>query len=45
MVAVNTGSIALHHAVGYRTVGVRQRLAQIDGVWHDSVLLERRRDT
>ncbi|QZS57940.1 isopenicillin N synthase family oxygenase [Rhodococcus opacus] len=38
---MNTGSIALHHAVGYRTVGVRQRLAQIDGVWHDSVLLDR----
>ncbi|MFC0448477.1 GNAT family N-acetyltransferase [Rhodococcus jostii] len=45
VLAVNTGSIALHHAVGYRTVGVRERLAQIDGVWHDSVLLERRRDT
>ena len=45
VLAVNTGSIALHHAVGYRTVGVRRRLAQIDGVWHDSVLLERRRET
>ncbi|WP_020476808.1 MULTISPECIES: GNAT family N-acetyltransferase [unclassified Rhodococcus (in: high G+C Gram-positive bacteria)] len=45
VLAVNTGSIALHHAVGYRTVGVRQRLAQIDGVWHDSMLLERRRET
>jgi L-amino acid N-acyltransferase YncA len=45
VLAVNIGSIALHHSVGYRTVGVRERLAQIDGVWHDSVLLERRRDT
>ncbi|BAH49713.1 GNAT family N-acetyltransferase [Rhodococcus opacus] len=45
VLAVNAGSIALHHAVGYRTVGMRERLAQIDGVWHDSVLLERRRDT
>lgn len=44
VLAVNTGSIALHHAVGYRTVGVRERLAQINGTWHDSVLLERRRD-
>ncbi|GAA5128683.1 metalloregulator ArsR/SmtB family transcription factor [Haloechinothrix salitolerans] len=38
----NRGSIALHHSAGYRTVGVRERIAQRDGVWHDTVLLERR---
>ncbi|WP_019816264.1 helix-turn-helix domain-containing GNAT family N-acetyltransferase [Saccharomonospora saliphila] len=34
--------VALHHAAGYRTVGVRQRIALLGGVWHDTVLLERR---
>ncbi|WP_230424235.1 helix-turn-helix domain-containing GNAT family N-acetyltransferase [Prauserella cavernicola] len=38
----NRPGIGLHHASGYRTVGVRERIAQRDGVWHDTVLLERR---
>ncbi len=38
----NRASIALHHAAGYRTVGIRERIAQLDGTWHDTVLLERR---
>ncbi|GAA1205278.1 helix-turn-helix domain-containing GNAT family N-acetyltransferase [Prauserella alba] len=38
----NRASVALHHAAGYRTVGVRERIAQRDGRWHDTVLLERR---
>ncbi|SDK68818.1 L-amino acid N-acyltransferase YncA [Actinopolyspora mzabensis] len=38
----NHASIALHHSAGYRTVGVRERIARRDGVWHDTVLLERR---
>lgn len=38
----NRASIALHHAAGYRTVGIRERIAQLHGVWHDTVLLERR---
>ncbi len=41
----NHVSIALHHAAGYRTVGVRERIAQLDGVWYDTVLLERRADS
>lgn len=40
----NRASIALHHASGYRTVGIRERIAQLDGVWRDTVLLERRAD-
>lgn len=35
-------SIALHHAAGYRTVGIRERIAQRNGTWHDTVLIERR---
>jgi L-amino acid N-acyltransferase YncA/DNA-binding transcriptional ArsR family regulator len=38
----NRASLALHHAAGYRTVGVRERIAQRDGAWQDTVLLERR---
>lgn len=38
----NRASIALHHSAGYRTVGVRERIAQLDGVWRDTVFLERR---
>lgn len=40
--ATNVPSIALHHRAGYRTVGTRERIAQRDGTWHDTVLLERR---
>lgn len=38
----NRASVGLHHAAGYRTVGIRERIARRDGVWHDTVLLERR---
>jgi L-amino acid N-acyltransferase YncA len=38
----NTASLALHRRCGFRTVGVRERLGQLDGRWRDVVLLERR---
>ena len=38
----NGASIALHRQQGFRRVGVRQRIAQRDGRWRDTVLLERR---
>jgi L-amino acid N-acyltransferase YncA len=38
----NRASIALHHAAGYRTVGIRERVAQRYDVWNDTVLIERR---
>ena len=38
----NAGSIALHRKCGFREVGVRERIARLDGVWRDTVLLERR---
>ena len=41
----NRASIALHHSAGYRTLAVRPRIAQLDGVWRDTVLLERRRES
>ena len=39
----NRASIALHHKAGFRTVGLRERIAKHHGEWRDTVLLERRR--
>ena len=36
----NGASLALHRALGFREVGVRERIGQLDGVWRDVVLLE-----
>jgi L-amino acid N-acyltransferase YncA len=41
----NVASIALHHAAGFRTIGVRERIGRLHGVWRDTVLLERRSPT
>jgi L-amino acid N-acyltransferase YncA len=38
----NRASIALHHRAGYRNLAVRERIARLDGVWRDTVLMERR---
>lgn len=38
----NTASLALHQACGYRVVGTRERIGELDGTWRDTVLLERR---
>jgi phosphinothricin acetyltransferase len=41
----NVASIALHERAGFRRVGVRERLGQMDGRWRDVVLMERRSST
>lgn len=38
----NGASLALHAAVGFRRIGIRERIAKRDGRWQDSVLLELR---
>ncbi|MFC6287119.1 helix-turn-helix domain-containing GNAT family N-acetyltransferase [Nocardioides sp. GCM10027113] len=38
----NRASLALHRSAGYRTLAVRSRIAQLDGEWRDTVLMERR---
>ncbi|MGH9262460.1 MAG: GNAT family N-acetyltransferase, partial [Acidimicrobiales bacterium] len=38
----NVPSIAIHRAAGFRIVGVRERIAVLDGRWRDTVLLEYR---
>jgi L-amino acid N-acyltransferase YncA len=38
----NAASLALHEKAGFRMVGRRERIAQREGTWHDTFLLERR---
>jgi L-amino acid N-acyltransferase YncA len=38
----NVASLRLHVACGFRVVGVRERIGQLDGAWRDVVFLERR---
>jgi phosphinothricin acetyltransferase len=38
----NEASVRLHESVGFRVVGRRERLGELDGVWRDVLLLERR---
>ena len=42
IIASNGPSLRLHEAVGFRVVGRRERIAQRDGAWHDTMLLELR---
>ena len=38
----NAASLGLHRRLGFREVGVRERIGQLHGVWRDVVLLELR---
>jgi len=38
----NEASIALHCKHGFRIVGRRERIAQLHGIWRDTILMERR---
>jgi phosphinothricin acetyltransferase len=38
----NAASLRLHHRAGFRTVGVRERVARHHGSWRDVILIERR---
>ncbi len=40
----NIASIALHHSLGFRTIGTREKIGKMKGIWRDTVLLERRSD-
>jgi L-amino acid N-acyltransferase YncA len=42
IIAGNAASLALHESVGFRVVGRRERIAQRDRIWHDTILLEHR---
>lgn len=38
----NEASVRLHEAAGFRVVGRRERIGQLQGHWRDTLLLERR---
>ncbi|WP_201712809.1 GNAT family N-acetyltransferase [Rossellomorea arthrocnemi] len=38
----NRASIKLHEKHGFRIVGHREKIGKMDGIWRDTVLLERR---
>jgi len=38
----NKISFALHTSCGFREIGIREKIAQLDGIWRNTVLLERR---
>ena len=38
----NLASLELHRRLGFREVGIRERIGQLDGAWRDVVLLELR---
>jgi L-amino acid N-acyltransferase YncA len=38
----NRASLALHERCGFRVVGTRERIARRDGIWRDTLFLEKR---
>jgi L-amino acid N-acyltransferase YncA len=41
----NEASLALLRRYGFRTVGTRERIGRLHGIWRDTVLVERRLET
>ncbi len=42
ILAENAASIHLHEKIGFRIVGRREKIGQLDGQWRDTILMERR---
>ena len=38
----NIATLKLHDKYGFRVIGKRERIAQLDNKWRDTILLERR---
>jgi phosphinothricin acetyltransferase len=38
----NTASIKLHENVGFRIIGVREKMGKMGDVWRDNIMMERR---
>lgn len=41
----NIGSLRIHEKAGFRTLGIREKIGKQNGVWRDTLLLERRSKT
>ena len=40
----NIASLKIHQQTGFRIVGVRKQIGKMNGIWRDTILLERRSD-
>jgi phosphinothricin acetyltransferase len=40
----NKGSLTIHKKLGFRKVGYREKIGKMNGIWRDTILLERRSD-
>jgi phosphinothricin acetyltransferase len=38
----NAGSVKIHEECGFRIIGKREKIGQMNGLWRDTLLLERR---
>ena len=38
----NKASIKIHENLGFRIIGFREKIGKMDGIWRDTILLERR---
>lgn len=38
----NTASISLHKSLGFREIGYLEKISNMDGIWRNTILLERR---
>jgi L-amino acid N-acyltransferase YncA len=41
----NTASLQLHEKCGFHLIGIREKIGQMNGIWRDTVLIERRSKT
>lgn len=41
----NKASLTLHTSLGFREIGRRERIGKMNGLWRDTILLERRSQT
>ena len=38
----NTASLKIHGKLGFRRIGYREKIGEMNGIWRDTILLERR---
>ncbi len=38
----NLATLKLHEKLGFRIIGTREKISKLDGIWRDTILLERR---
>ena len=38
----NSASLKIHEELGFRKIGIREKIGKMNGMWRDAILLERR---